>query len=357
MKSIEIFLRKLLLNILLLFNPPRKDTQLPQFISSSKILFIRLNRIGDALVTTPLLSIIKEKLGCKIIVLADKNNHFIFEQNPSVDEVVLFNKGIKSFFEIKKFIKDSGVDCVVDLHDDVSTTVSFLVALANAKFKFALRKDNFNLYTHTVQRIDSTKYHVVDRILKLSELFNLKYNPSEIKIEFSVNDSTNKIASDRIKLLNQEGKFLVGINISAGSPARFWGIDKYQKLISLLEKYNLRTILFCSSNEINLAEQITGKENIYPPSKDFINFAAGILQVDLLITPDTSAVHIAASKKIPVFGLYVKYNTKDMIWSPYNTEFDAVITEEPTLENMTFYEVKHKLIPFLEKQIDVKRNS
>ena len=50
------------------------------------------------------------------------------------------------------------------------------------------------------------------------------------------------------------------------------------------------------------------------------------MKLDFLITPDTSVVHIASIKKIPIFGLYVKYNTDDMIWSAYNCDFEAVVT-------------------------------
>ena len=91
---------------------------------------------------------------------------------------------------------------------------------------------------------------------------------------------------------------------------------------------------------------------IYPPSEDFSDIAAAILELNMLFAPDTSVIHIASIRKIPVFGVYVKYNTRDMIWSPYNTEFGCVITEDPTLKNVTFEEVKMKFIPFLEQTLD-----
>jgi hypothetical protein len=38
-----------------------------------------------------------------------------------------------------------------------------------------------------------------------------------------------------------------------------------------------------------------------------------------------------------------------MIWSPYVSEFDCVVTEGPNLVNVTFDEVQYKLKPFLQK--------
>ena len=74
MKKIEIYIRKLLLRILLQFKREPAHPTLEKFSAQSKILFIRLNRIGDALVTTPVLKLIKKETGCQVYVLAAKSN-------------------------------------------------------------------------------------------------------------------------------------------------------------------------------------------------------------------------------------------------------------------------------------------
>ena len=148
-------------------------------------------------------------------------------------------------------------------------------------------------------------------------------------------------------------KYCLGINISAGSAARFWGISNFKALIALLNEYDLVYLVFSTVEDHDLAKEIVDEKFIYPPSNEFSDIAAAILQLNMLFTPDTSVIHIASIKKIPVFGVYVKYNTHDMIWSPYNTNFDCVITEEPTLKNVTFEEVKKKFIPFLEQTFNV----
>lgn len=357
MKRIELYLKNFLLKLLVLFNPVEKQLQNPVFTSNSNLLFIRLNRIGDALVTTPLLFEIKKAIGCHIFVLADKKNHFVFRNNPSIDEVIIYSKGLKGFFSINQIIKDRAIDAVVDLHDDVSTTVSYLIALAKTKYKLGLKKSNYTIYTNVTERLDSKSNHVIERILKLSELFNLKIDYNSVSVRFYQTDVENKIATEQIMQMNVDNKFLVGVNISAGSEARFWGVENYQKLLQTLSKFNVRVILFCPPKDLHYALEITSEENIYPVTESFGIFAAAILNLNILITPDTSIVHIASIKKIPVFGLYVKYNTTDMVWSPYQTDFEYVETTEPTLKNISFTEVKKKLNPFLEKYIHAKRSS
>jgi len=353
LKKIEIFFRQVFLNILLLVYGKTKSKKIETFNSDSRILFIRLNKIGDALVTTPLFNEVKKKLGCKVYVLADRKNYFIFENNPSVDEVKIFNKGIGGIFDVRRFIKKNNIETLVDLHDDVSTTVSFIIALSGVKNKFGLKKSNNKIYTKTVERLDSAANHIIDRMLEFSKLFNININNSEVSVRFYPKTESTEKARQWINNYNPDNTFLLGINISAGSDARFWGLNNYRQLVALLNEYNLLYIIFSTPGDYDLARQIVDEKFIYPPSKDFSDFAAAILELNMLFTPDTSVIHIASVKNIPVFGVYVKYNTHDMIWSPYNTNFDCVITEEPTLKNVTFEEVKKKFIPFLEQTLNV----
>jgi ADP-heptose:LPS heptosyltransferase len=270
-----------------------------------------------------------------------------------VDKVLIFKKGLSGFLAINKIVKLYSIKVVVDLHDDVSTSVSYLVALSNVGYKFALKKSNYRLFTHTVDKLDSRNNHVIDRVLELLRLFNVKLNRDLISVKYYPNEVDKRIASDKIKSLNPDNKFLIGINISAGSDARFWGVDNYKKLFSFLSQYEARIILFSSQREHQYCFEITSSDNIYPITESFGIFASAIMMMNFIITPDTSVVHLASINKIPLFGLYVKFNTEDLPWYPYNTDFEYVLTEEPTLKNIPFDEVKSKLIPFLEKHLNV----
>lgn len=358
LKKIEQYLKNILLKLLLLSKKSNgRDSAIPVITANNTILFVRLNRIGDALVATPLIDLVKMKTGCKIYVLADKKNHFVFSNNPHIDRIIIFQKGFKGFISILKFIQNERIDIMVDLHDDVSTTVTYLFAVANVKYKFGLNKINSEIYTHTVLRLDSSSNHIINRILKLSELFNITYTKDEIKIGYYPKAENLNFAKEIIDKKFSEKKFLVGINISAGSDARFWGVERFKEIVELLKKYDSNILLFSDLKDYDKAKSIIDDKFIYPISKDFDKFVAGVLQVDLLFSPDTSVIHIASMKNIPVFGLYVKYKTQDMIWSPYKTDFDCIVTEESTLKSIMVEEVKKKFIPFLEKHINAKRST
>ncbi len=356
MKKIESIIKNFLLRALLFFNSGSSGNGIPEFNERSKILFIRLNKIGDALVTTPLLKIVKEKTGAQIFVLADSKNHFIFRKNPFVDEVFVFNKKLRELILLRKKITNEKFDVVVDLHDDVSTTVSFMIASLKINYKFGLEKENEVIFTHTVKRPDPETNHIIDRMNSLAKLFDIDITDQDINIQYKVDDTSLQHVKNYLNKIFPENKFLVGINISAGSYSRFWGKQRFRDLINYFQNYNINLVLLCSTRDLDKAQDIShNKIKIYY-SPDFNEFSAMISKLDFLFTPDTSVVHIASAFQIPVFGIYVKYNTNDMIWSPYKSKFGCVITEEPNFDKLEFEETINKLKPFFE-EIYEERNS
>ena len=371
MKKIEHFLKNILLQLLLFAAKFKKDNNNAPMGNLSKILFIRLNRIGDALVTTPLIHLIKKKLNPKIYILADKKNSFVYTNNPDIDGIITLKKGIKGILEIKEFIKSRKIDTIVDLHDDISTTVSYIIAMSRVKNKFGLEKENKNIYTKTIQKLDSKNTHVVTRLLEIAKLFNLRTDNSKNWIGYYPKYPSMKKAEDFLKKTFENKSFLIGVNISAGSDARFWGVERYKSLIEFLLNYNrqdipesINVLILYAPKDLDYAEKIANVNNNKSTkgqsaifcSEDFDEFAAVISDLDLLFSPDTAAVHLAAAFHIPVFGIYV-HDTDEMIWSPYGVEFDCITTKDPNLKNMDFEDVKNKFGDFLEKHLWEKSNS
>jgi ADP-heptose:LPS heptosyltransferase len=212
-----------------------------------------------------------------------------------------------------------------------------------------LKKGTEKLYTHTIQKLDSEKNHVIDRVMAFSQLFGLQTLPNNYNIVFRPTEKSLEKSKKIIEEHFSQEKFLLGINISAGSEARFWGIENYSELISSIIDYKVNVLLMCAEHDLEYAQTISKGSIPIFYNHDFNEFSAMIYYLDLLFTPDTSIVHIGSAFHKPVFGLYVKYNTNDMIWSPYKSPFDCVITEEPTLKNVKLESVKEKFIPFFEK--------
>lgn len=361
MKKIEIFFKKLFLQWILFSGSRKKRTDKIRIKKGDKVLCIRLNRIGDALVTTPFLNRLKISTGCEISVLADRHNHFVFRNNPDITEVIVYEKGADGTGKLLKKINQSGYKIVFDLHDDVSVTVSYILKKLKTESIAGLKRTNQQLFTHLIDKPDPKKIHVIERCLKLLDLVEgyeenketttgsgIRYHPTEENIE-----TVNRYFESRFS----GKKFIVGINISAGSLARYWGTNNFRKLTEYLKAKNIEYLLLCSTRDIKLSLEIDpySERTYYTPN--FGEFCAMLGKIDLLFSPDTATVHLASIYGIPVFGLYVKFETEDVIWYPYRTRYESIVTTSPTLKDVKFSNVIDKFEPFLNDEINRHENS
>lgn len=357
MKELEIYLRKLLLSLYLFFRRDEKKKDTLELTKKDKILFVRLNRIGDALVTTHLMESIKKHTGCEIHVLADKKNFFIFENDKNIDKTLIFPKKIKEIKELANQINSSNYTAVFDLHDDVSTTVTFFIGGLKIKNKIGYDKQSRKIFTHLIPYIDPTKHHIIERYLQFLEFLNIPYDKNTIGVNYKISDESKEYAESYIQKVFQNKKYLVGINISAGSRARFWGVENYKNLIQFFENYGVDILLFASPNDLSLAEEICNNKTKISAEPSYDRMAAVLTHLDFLFSPDTSVVHLASGFKLPIFGIYINFDTDYVVWYPYNTIHEMVITEKPTFNELAFETVINKLKIFFEQNYYGKRNS
>ncbi|MBK7867028.1 MAG: hypothetical protein IPJ75_08595 [Ignavibacteriales bacterium] len=144
MKKIEIFFKKLFLRWILFSGKRKKSNTRIQLAKGDKVLCIRLNRIGDALVVTPFLHQLKLTTGCEITILADRHNHFVFRNNPDITNVIIYEKGTEGIGKLLKKINQMGYKAVFDLHDDVSVTVSYILKKLKVEYVAGLKEAIFN---------------------------------------------------------------------------------------------------------------------------------------------------------------------------------------------------------------------
>ena len=351
LKKIEIFLRKVILELLLLF-ARNKNRSRPTLEREDKILVIRLNRIGDALVTTPLISVLSRYGNFEVSVLADSKNRFIFENNPSVKKIFVFEKGLKGFRKTIKELNKQNFALVIDAHPDVSTTVSFIISSLKNTFKIGFKKGNEKIYSDTIPPLPKEKYHIIERLLQFADYLHVNYPKNTVNVEYPLDKANLDSIEETLKEINPQNKFLVGVNISAGSEARFWGTENFRKLLDLIKEKNVEFVLLCAPSDSEKALEILAEKEHLFVTENFNKFASMISKLDLLFTPDTSVVHLASAYEVPLFGIYVKFKTTEKEWFPFRSDYEIVTTYEPNFKNLSFESVRIKFEKFLEKKLN-----
>jgi ADP-heptose:LPS heptosyltransferase len=340
LKSVEILFRRLLIHILGFF-VHRKNLPVDTVnYNSSKLLFIRQDRIGDVLISTPIFASIKNHYpGAILDVLLSSNNYFVLENDPVIHARWIYKKNISKTLGLIRSLRKEKYDYAVDMMDNPSVTTTLLCLFTGARFNVGLVKENSYVYDIAVPMLSRNKTHIVDRIAQLLTAFRIDPNMEKLSIHYYTSPEADSFAERFLFENNLVDSKLVGINISAGGNARFWGIENYRRLLSnITEKYPpLRVIILFKPTDIQIAKKIVeSNSNVFlsPVTKIFDQFAALIKRMSIIVSPDTSAVHLASAFGIPSVVLYVQSNKDLRIWEPYHVEFETLVTEIDDLSSI-----------------------
>jgi ADP-heptose:LPS heptosyltransferase len=105
--------------------------------------------------------------------------------------------------------------------------------------------------------------------------------------------------------LSDRTRRLIIVNISGSTPGKFWGVEPYARLARNLEKSGFLVLLLAAVADAPLLERIASEAGVgrIPPNPDLAEVAALLSFADLVVSPDTSIVHIAAALGKPVVDL------------------------------------------------------
>ncbi|MEX0735877.1 MAG: hypothetical protein WD182_00435, partial [Bacteroidota bacterium] len=147
LKQTEIGFRQGLLRMLRVFvkrgNPLPRDLD----FNSCTFLFVRQDRIGDVLVSTPLIHALKKHYpGATVDFLLSTNNHFVLEHEPLVRNRWIYRKNPQGAIETLVTIRRQHYDFVIDLMDNPSTTSTVICLCSGGKWSVGLSKENAYAY-------------------------------------------------------------------------------------------------------------------------------------------------------------------------------------------------------------------
>ncbi len=339
LKPIELLLKKVPLALLSFSRRAEhkgsisigKDTE-------CKILFIRPEKIGDIFIAFPIFNVLlKHFPNIKLSILGSLDCKPIIENDPRFYNIYYYQKNIWSDIRMLKKIRNEEYDCVVDLvgRDSVNSLLMTIFGVPQ-KPRVAVGKDRFRkYYDFNFDPRNNNTGHVITNSLKLLEAFGLSYEKPDCFAPPFINEETNQKAAGIFNDLksNKEKSFLVGYNLSAGSPERMLSNDVAVKLLEKILGFNnkLRIILFAIGDDREktkqLEKQFPDKIKLIPEGLNLIEASAVLKNLDIFITPDTSLVHIARSFEIPVVALYRRYLDNYKIWFPFGQSCGTVLSK------------------------------
>ncbi len=293
----------------------------------NKILIIQLRRIGDVLLTTPIIEALREYFpSSQIDFLVEKPAYDVLTGNPYLNNIILSDKELKEQIKLINLIRKQKYNLVFDfLGNPRSAWITFFSrAKYRVGFNFPGRKLAYNIY---VQKNDKIKY-AVD--FKLEALKSIGINSARKKMFLYIPESATSFADNFLHNYRDKNRTLIGMAPASRRKARIWPKQYFAEIADrLIEKYNSQVILLWGLGEKQIIEEIVclmrNKPLIVPPM-DLKQLAAFIEKCDMLITNDNGPMHISVAVGTPTVTIYGPTNSDN--WNPPNEQFHRAVKSD-----------------------------
>jgi ADP-heptose:LPS heptosyltransferase len=352
----------------ILHNPP---INYPIELSSiNKILIFRHDRIGDMIVTTPILKYLKTHFpNISIGILASEKNVEIIQYNPYVNDIyVLSRRRIKSLNELLRARKKN-YDVILNLVFNRTTSCGLLAYfIAPHAIKVGQGLEKYRFYFNIFLKLHRNEKHMTQTIAEFVEkVFGVSIPDSELEFEIPFDHETEsrvlEFLNSRFSFIKDYNRFhCILVNLSAVDFARRISTSQARFIIDRLYECNFPCIVLkdpCDREmeKIALACQKKNLCTIFPSAgaASLLEIAALIKHVSGVITPDTSIVHFASAMKTPVLAFYTP-TQEWKEWQPWKVPFISVVASDnqsvSTIPDSTIKERLNDFITTITKEIN-----
>lgn len=284
-------------------------------LSIHKILIINPGGIGDLIMFTPALQILRDNFPeakIDVFVVFTPASGQIFREGGITNRIFDFDWNKNNFFKKIKFIyklRKEKYDLAIiptDVNPFLGSLFTFLIG---AKFRLGeYRRFKTLFYTHQVKA--DINLHKVYSDLNLLRILGLKIEeiPSLI---FELSQEDKLFAEKIISQIGAKNKILIGIHPGAGEKMRFkvWSKDNFIKLgRKILENCNdAYLILFGGPKEretcLQMKEKIGG--NVFLATNFSLKQVAALIgNCRIFISSDSGLSHVASTTKTNLITLF-----------------------------------------------------
>lgn len=275
-----------------------------------KILVIRFSSIGDIILCSPVLRLLK-KNGHEVHFLSKKSFSFALEFQPNIDRLWLMDHNLPALL---RRMHEEKFDLILDLHNNLrSRRCSLTLNVPVLRFQ----KLNLQKWIYTRTKINLLpRKHIVDRYT--DPLRKMNIFPDAEGLEYYCGEQAETEAKALLKAAGLANQPFVAV-VAGGQ--HFTKIFPAEKLKQVLEKINVRAVILGGK-----ADQARGEflEKMLPDQvlnlcgKTDFNVSAAILShATCVLCNDTGLMHVAAAfhkpivsvwgNTVPEFGMYPFY--------------------------------------------------
>jgi ADP-heptose:LPS heptosyltransferase len=297
------------------------------------------NKIGDAIVMTGLLKPLHAYWpDCEIGVLAGPSNAALYRNRPEVKWLhISRSRNILTRALASLFARFKRYDIVVHFGLDVSNaSTQIILALIHAKKRYLFAAHpKYPLESDVVidgpwrEKLNTS--HFSERHVRFLSSLGITNHVYRYDIELPPTPQDQKLEGNSFNLT---------INSKGSTDDRSLSIDWLSKFLTLLAtEFPTFNIFLLSANKshekqlLHAFSKILHMVTIAPWNPSVIPTLVIIKNSDILISPDTYAVHAAGAWNIPVIALYADGGKTINSWRPISEAYCQIIAPENEFVN------------------------
>jgi lipopolysaccharide heptosyltransferase II len=308
------------------------------------ILCVRLDALGDVLMTSPALRAMRASAGGRrIVLLTSPAGAEAARLIPEIDDIIVYEapwmkatgarRGSGPDWEMARRLQSCGFDGAVifTVYSQNPLPAALLCYLADIPLRLGYCRENpYQLLTHWVPEVEpeTCLRHEVRRQLDLVAAIGARIEDEHLRIEIPLRA---RATVDRLvaALIPEERPWVV-VHPGATAASRRYPAEQFAAAAGrLVQDLGCEVVFTGTESERDLIEQI--RQGMDAPSHstagalDVAELAALLARAPLLISNNTGTVHVAAAVGTPVVNLYALTNPQHRPWQvPHRVLFHDV---------------------------------
>jgi ADP-heptose:LPS heptosyltransferase len=305
----------------------------------TRVLVIRPDRLGDVILSTPVLSVIKANYpDCHLAVMVKSGVETLLSGLASVDEVMIYDPegrhaGLRGFFQLYRDIREKKFRIAVVLQTNFKLAAAVFFAGVRYRVGPLSKLHSFLYFNRGLRQHRSlVEMHETDYNLQLLRRIGIRVGSRAIPTSVRVPDEVRARAREWLVKAGCDpgprGKdTLIAVHPGMGGSALNWPEPHYIELIRLLVAEGRKVLVTAGPTEGKLLERI--REGLGPLHEKVmfyggaeigpIDFLGGLYSwASLVVAPSTGPLHLAVALGRPVLTFYPPIRVQSAIrWGPY----------------------------------------
>ena len=303
--------------LILRFKSVRKTQLVTQPIQT--VCFFSNTALGDTIFNTPVFRVFRQNFPhVRTVALLNPSTAPLFKTDPNIDEILLYDGKKGGFLRALSQLKKIKPDIVFILHSNEPEATP-LAVFCGAKYVFKLPNAGSKFspfHSNEPEPYGDERYVVLNRLEQL-KFVGIKSRDTRLNLYLRDEDFT--CVDEMLK--GYGARKFIGFQMGASTVSRQWFLQRWQELAEIiLEQTDAAIVLTGSPAEramtAQLEDALRDQRVINAAGKLSLREAAALIaRLDVLVTPDTGPLHVAAALKTPTIGLFA-------VASPVNSNPD-----------------------------------